>query len=116
MQGQTHKINEEWKTVTFGKRMKKNMKSKIPKSSTKVGINVNIFYANTGKFLSSQTLSYKARPKITNLYTNINGKNSITEEHPLYKTNFQSKSHFSVLMEEDMVLDNTINQPTGKTK
>lgn len=108
MQEQTHKINKEWKTVTFSKGRKKNIKSEILESSTKAGINVNIFYTSTGKFLSSQTLSYKARPKTTNLHINMNEKNYTTEEQPQHKINFQTKNHFSALMEEDMVLNKTI--------
>lgn len=116
MQEQTHKINKEWKTVTFSKGRKKNIKSEILESSTKAGINVNIFYTSTGKFLSSQTLSYKARPKTTNLHINMNEKNYTTEEQPQHKINFQTKNHFSALMEEDMVLNKTIYQLIGKTK
>lgn len=74
------------------------------------------FYTNIGKFISSQTLSYKAPPKLTLLDTNTTEKNTTIEEHPPHKIISQSKNHFSALMEEDMVLDNTINQPSKKIR
>lgn len=98
MQEQSHKIDEEWRTVTFNKGNKKSVKIDTQEVSNKAGINVNIYDANTGKFLSSQTLCYKARPNT--------GKNIIKEESTLNNNKFQSKNHFSALMDEDMVLEN----------
>lgn len=58
MHEHTSKVNEEWKIVTFHKGKKKLSTNESSEISKTAGINVNIFDAITGKFLSSQLLSY----------------------------------------------------------
>lgn len=92
--------NNGWKTVSFGKGKKKVANSPIHDSS--IGINVNIFDAGTGKYLTSQKLTYKNKKSLTNA-PNTHPKPTIPMEN--YNGNMKTKNNFHLLQETDTILE-----------
>lgn len=81
-------------------------------STKAAGINVNTFYANIGKFLTSQVFNYKSRSKHSIPTENATGKPMTNESHFISNNNIQTNNHFTSLMEKNMVLGKPTNHPS----
>lgn len=90
--------NNGWKTVSFGKGKKKEINTLTTNTSIHdpdTGINMNIFYAGTGKYLTSQRFTYKNKnpliyasntpPNLTTPAGNHNGNMKTKTTLPSYK-------------------------------
>ncbi|XP_019235690.1 PREDICTED: uncharacterized protein LOC109216017 [Nicotiana attenuata] len=108
------KEKEEWKTVSFKQRRKANpTPTKGTGSSNGAGINVNIFDANTGKFLTTQVFNYKSRSYNHNSTEGLTGKPMSKEHNPSSNNNVQTTNPFRALMEQNLVLEKTTNLQKG---
>lgn len=112
MQEQQSTSKEEWKTISFNKGKKRQGTIKIKDPPARTSINVTIFYATTGKFLSTQTLNYKVRQNMNQSGENLTGINlpNKIDNEPIRQNPTLVKNQFSSLMEQDMVLDKTKHQ------
>lgn len=102
----------EWETVSFSKgtKQRRNISHQNFNNPTKntndLGIFINLFNTNTGKYLDTQLLQYKSKETINTLKQN-SAKNPATMVKD--QTTLPIKNHFSLLDSEQTLSEETTN-------